>query len=243
VVAASLVGVVDDMTDMRQRYKPFLVAASSLPLVYALWQTSSISIPLAGQMHLGLIYPILVVPFAVTIASNFTNMLAGFNGLEAGTAVIAIGSLAFLAAVQGSYAAAILGVILVCAFLGFLKLNWFPAKIFPGDTGSLLAGAGIAAVALTGGLEFAAIVVSIPAGMDFSLKMIAKRPFSGRQDFGNTAVDARGYLTPPSYPALVHAFMRTGPTTERQLVTAVLGMQAVYAALAIGLTLGVGVPL
>jgi UDP-N-acetylglucosamine--dolichyl-phosphate N-acetylglucosaminephosphotransferase len=240
VMASALVGVADDITDMRQRYKPFLVAATSLPLIWALWQRTYITVPMIGQMHLGLAFPLLVVPFAVTIASNFTNMLAGFNGLEAGTASIAIGTLAFLAAMQGSYGAAILGVILLCAFLGFLRLNWYPARIFPGDTGSLLAGAGIATIALSAGLEFAAIMVSIPAGIDFTLKLIAKRPFAGRHEYGNTTVDEDGYLKPPGYPALVHAFMRTGPTTERGLVMAVLGMQATYAVLAVVLTLGLG---
>jgi len=50
-------------------------------------------------------------------------------------------------------------------------------------------------------------------------------------------VDEAGNLKPPSYPALVHAFMIAGPVTERGLVLSVLGMQALYSALAIGITL------
>jgi UDP-N-acetylglucosamine--dolichyl-phosphate N-acetylglucosaminephosphotransferase len=237
VVGASLVGVFDDITAMRQRYKPFLVAVTAIPLMYVLWNRNSITVPLGGSLPLGIVYPLAVVPFAIVISSNFTNMLAGFNGLEAGCSTIALGALTFLAAVQGSYVAAGLGLILVCGFVGFLKLNWYPAKIFPGDTGTLMAGAGIAAIALLAGLEFAAIIVSIPAGIDFTLKMLARKPFGGRRSFGNTTVDEGGHLKPPSYPALVHAFMRSGPVTERGLVISVLGMEGVYAALAIAVTL------
>jgi UDP-N-acetylglucosamine--dolichyl-phosphate N-acetylglucosaminephosphotransferase len=237
VAGTSLVGVLDDMTNMRQRYKPFLVGVASIPLIYVLWNRGSIPIPGFDALPLGIVYPLAVVPLALAISSNFTNMLAGFNGLEAGSSTIALGALTFLAAVEGSYVAASIGVILVCAYLGFLKLNWYPARIFPGDSGTLMAGAGIAAIALLGGLEFAGIIVSIPAGIDFALKMMAKRPFGGRHLFGNTTVDEHGYLKPPSYAALVHAFMRAGPTTERGLVRSVLAMQAVYAALAMAVTL------
>ena len=237
VAGASLVGVADDITNMRQRYKPFLIAATSIPLIYVLWSRDGIPVPGLGTLPMGIAYPLAVVPLAIAISANFTNMLAGFNGLEVGCATISLGSLSFLAAVEGSYDAAIIGVVLTAGLLGFLKLNWYPAKIFPGDTGTLMAGAGIAVVALLGSLEFAAIIVSIPAGIDFTLKMLAKRPFAGRYSFGNTTLDENGNLKPPSYPALVHAFMRAGPITERGLVVSVLGMQALYAALAIVVTL------
>jgi UDP-N-acetylglucosamine--dolichyl-phosphate N-acetylglucosaminephosphotransferase len=237
IVGASLVGVLDDVTNMRQRYKPFLLAATAIPLMYVLWGRDSIPVPPFGALPLGILYPLIVVPIAIAISANFTNMLAGFNGLEAGTSVIAIGGLTFLAAAEGSYAAAAIGVILACGYLGFLKLNWYPSKIFPGDTGTLMAGAGIATIALLAGLEFAAIIVSIPAGIDFTLKMVTKKPFGGRYVFGNTTLDESGHLKPPPYPALVHAFMRASPLSERGLVLWVMGMQAAYAALAITVTL------
>ena len=48
VVGASLVGVFDDITAMRQRYKPFLVAVTAIPLMYVLWNRNSITVPLGG---------------------------------------------------------------------------------------------------------------------------------------------------------------------------------------------------
>ena len=237
IAGAGVVGIADDFTNMRQRYKPFLIGAAAIPLIAVLWGPSSIAMPLIGSLPVGYVFPLAVVPLAVAISANFTNMLAGFNGLEAGSAVIALAALTLLAALRTSYPATIIGVILMCGYLGFLVLNWYPAKIFPGDTGTLMAGAGIATIAILAGLEFAAIVVSIPAGIDFTLKMVARRPFGGRRVFGDTTVGEDGHLSAPAYPALVHAFMRVGPLTERGLVLSVLGMQAFYSALAVTITL------
>ena len=240
IAGAGAVGIVDDVTNMRQRYKPFLIAAAAIPLVAVLWGPTSIQMPLIGALPVGYVFPLAIVPLALAISANFTNMLAGFNGLEAGSAVIAIAALTLLSAVKGVYPATIIGVILMCGFLGFLKLNWYPAKIFPGDTGTLMAGAGIATIAILAGLEFAAIVVSIPAGIDFTLKMVARRPFGGRRVFGDTTVGEDGNLSAPAYPALVHAFMRVSPISERGLVISVLSMQALYSALAVLITIFLG---
>jgi UDP-N-acetylmuramyl pentapeptide phosphotransferase/UDP-N-acetylglucosamine-1-phosphate transferase len=96
-----------------------------------------------------------------------------------------------------------------------------------------MAGAALAAMGLAAGLEFEAIVLSIPAAMDFALKMIDKRPFRQRRTFGNTKVLADGTLQPAPYPAIAHAFMKVTPMKERGLVVSVLAMQAVFALIAI----------
>jgi UDP-N-acetylglucosamine--dolichyl-phosphate N-acetylglucosaminephosphotransferase len=198
---------------------------------------STISFPLVGSIPLGLLYPLFIVPLAVTTSANFANMLAGFNGLEAGIASISISALSVLCAIRGLWEMAALGTLLVVGYLGFLKVNWYPAKIFPGDSGTLLFGAAIATIGLVSHMEFAAIIISMPAALDFTLKMLSRRPFSQRKLFGDTKVASNGTLTPPRYPALAHAFMRVAAVTERQLVLSVLATEAVFSALAVSLTL------
>jgi hypothetical protein len=104
---------------------------------YVLWGPSTtLRCPLIGALPVGYVFPLAVVPLAVAISANFTNMLAGFNGLEAGSAVTRPRSPdPTCRSSRSSYPATIIGVILVCGYLGFLVLNWYPAKIFPGDTG------------------------------------------------------------------------------------------------------------
>jgi UDP-N-acetylglucosamine--dolichyl-phosphate N-acetylglucosaminephosphotransferase len=233
VAFTGLVGVADDIIELRQRYKPFLIVAASAPLMYFLQDRASIFIPVIGLVHIGILYPIVVVPLAITTSANFSNMLAGFNGLEAGIAVISLGTMSYLSAATGHPAIATLGFILTVAYFGFLVLNWYPARIFPGDSGTLMSGAALAAMGLLSGLEFQAILLSVPAATDFALKAMAKRPFGQRTKHGNTTVSQDGVLTPPSYPALVHAFMRVEPTKEKRLVLYILALEAIYAAIAI----------
>ncbi|MDA4127911.1 MAG: UDP-N-acetylglucosamine--dolichyl-phosphate N-acetylglucosaminephosphotransferase [Thaumarchaeota archaeon] len=237
IAFTGLVGVADDIIEIRQRYKPFLIVAASTPLMYYLLDRGSIFIPEFGTVHLGLLYPLVAVPLAITTSANFSNLLAGFNGMEAGCAAISIGTMAFLSQITGHPTIAILGYILSFAYVGFLGLNWYPAKIFPGDTGTLMSGAAVAAMGLAAGLEFEAIVLSIPAAIDFTLKIVSRTPFKQRRLYGNTSVNEDGTLNPPGYPALVHAFMRVSPIRERGLVISVLAMQAVYAIIAIAVVI------
>jgi len=236
ILLVGVVGLVDDFLVLRQRYKPFIIVAASIPIALALFGRTSIPFPLIGSIPFGILYPLLVVPLGITTSANLNNMLAGFNGLESGCAVIAIGSLTFLSAIKGSSVGALLGILFLAGYLAFLALNWYPAKIFPGDTGTLMAGATIAVIGLTSGLVFAAVVVSMPACFDFTLKMLTKSPFSARKIHGDTVVTSDGILTPPGYPSLSHAFMRVTAQSEKSLVVSILAMEAVYAALAIGVT-------
>jgi len=236
VALTGLVGVADDVFELSQKYKPLLIVAASSPLMVVLFDRAFITIPILGNVHLGLLYPLIAVPLAITTSANFSNLLAGFNGLEAGLATISIGTMSLICELTGHTPEAAFGLILVAAYVGFLILNWYPAKIFPGDSGTLMAGAGLAAMGLAAGLEFEAIILSIPAAMDFALKMINRNPFKQRRMYGNTALRTDGTLEPAPYPAVVHAFMKVSPLGERGLVLSVLAMQAVFAALAVAIT-------
>lgn len=237
VALTGLVGVADDVIELSQKYKPLLIVVASSPLMYVLFDRANISIPILGNVHLGLLFPLVAVPLAITTSANFSNLLAGFNGLEAGLATISLGTMTLITELTDHPTVAAFGMIMTAAYIGFLILNWYPAKIFPGDSGTLMAGAALAAMGLAAGLEFEAIVLSIPAAMDFALKMIDRRPFRQRHLYGNTAVRADGTLDPAPYPAVVHAFMSVSPINERGLVLSVLAMQAVFAAIALGVAL------
>jgi UDP-N-acetylglucosamine--dolichyl-phosphate N-acetylglucosaminephosphotransferase len=237
IVLTGLVGVADDVVELSQKFKPFLIIAASIPLILVLWNRAYIIVPILGNVHLGLLFPLVAVPLAITTSANFSNLLAGFNGLEGGVAAISLGTMSFLAIITGHPTVAVLGSILTAAFVGFLLLNWYPAKIFPGDTGTLMAGASLAAMGLASGLEFEAVVLSTPAAMDFALKMMHRRPFKQRHLLGNTMVMDDGTLKPAPYPAVVHAFMKVSPIKEKDVVISVLAMQALFAAVAVGIAL------
>jgi UDP-N-acetylglucosamine--dolichyl-phosphate N-acetylglucosaminephosphotransferase len=237
ITLTGLVGVADDRFDLRQRDKAILIAVASIVLSFALADRSTVYFPVIGQVPFGPLYPLLVVPVAITTSANFSNMLAGFNGLETGLATISIGTMTFLSAITGTWTGVVLGLLLLFACMGFLVLNWYPAKIFPGDTGTLMFGAGVAAIGLISHIEIAAVILCMPAALDFALKLISRKPFGQRRIFGNTVVNSDGVLVPADYPALVHAFMKVAPTGERALVTWVLVMEGLYAMLAVAVVL------
>ncbi|MFQ6135489.1 MAG: hypothetical protein ACE5KU_06740, partial [Nitrososphaerales archaeon] len=231
------VGVLDDITGMRQRYKPFIIAAAAVPMILTYEGAGSLWLPLIGSMSFGVLYPLILIPLAVTTSANFANMLAGFNGLEAGIGAIGLGTLGFLSFVTGHWDIGLIALTLAAAFTAFLKYNWYPAKIFLGDSGTLLYGASIAVIGIVAELEFAAIMVSMPAAFDFTLKMLHRRPFAQRRDYGDTRVTAEGTLEPAPYPALSHAFLKVSNLSERRLVAIILAMESLYAIIAILLTL------
>jgi len=236
IVFAGIVGIVDDLFTLKQRYKPVLIAFVTTPLILANVGRAEIWFPLFGWIFLGTAY-LIIIPLGVATASNLTNMLAGFNGLEVGVGAISCFSLGFLLALMGKWDAASLALALSAAFLAFLFYNWYPAKIFPGDTGTLFSGAAIAAVSISGGVEAAGIVMMVPSAIDFTLKMFSRSPFSHRKKFGDTVVAEDGTLISPGYAALAHAFMNVAQLKERDLVVVLLLMQALYSSLGIFLTL------
>jgi len=230
------VGIVDDLFTLRQRYKPVLVAFASTPLLLANIGRSEMWFPPFGWIFFGTAYLILI-PLGVATASNLTNMLAGFNGLEAGMGTISCFSLGFLLATMGRWDSASLAFAFSAAFSAFLFYNWYPSKIFPGDTGTLVSGAAIASISISGGVEAAGIVMIVPSAIDFTLKMLARSPFSHRKKFGDTAIAENGALVSPGYAALAHAFMNVARLKEKDLVLALLLMQAMYSSLGVFLTL------
>tara|TARA_B110001469_G_scaffold121344_1_gene130728 strand:+ start:384 stop:1430 length:1047 start_codon:yes stop_codon:yes gene_type:complete len=78
--------------------------------------------------------------FVVIVITNGFNLIDGVDGLAAGIGVISSFSFGVIALLMDQSDMAIVAFTLVGALLGFLRYNFFPAKIFMGDTGSLVVG-------------------------------------------------------------------------------------------------------
>jgi UDP-GlcNAc:undecaprenyl-phosphate GlcNAc-1-phosphate transferase len=79
---------------------------------------------------------------------NAFNLIDGVDGLAAITGIIANGSFAILFIYEKQYELAAVSLAMAGSILGFLRFNLTPAKIFMGDTGSLLIGLISAVMAL-----------------------------------------------------------------------------------------------
>jgi len=78
--------------------------------------------------------------FVVIVIMNGFNLIDGVDGLAGGIGVIASFSFGIIALLMGQIDMGIIAFTLMGALLGFLKYNLYPAKIFMGDTGSLVVG-------------------------------------------------------------------------------------------------------
>lgn len=78
--------------------------------------------------------------FTYIVIVNAINLIDGIDGLAAGVGCIASLTFSFWFFRTGDMPVALLGVGLAGALLGFLVFNFNPAKIFMGDTGSLIIG-------------------------------------------------------------------------------------------------------
>ena len=83
---------------------------------------------------------ILFTVFVVIVIMNGFNLIDGVDGLAAGVGVISSFSFGIIALLIGQSDMAIIAFTLMGSLLGFLKYNFYPAKIFMGDTGSLVVG-------------------------------------------------------------------------------------------------------
>jgi len=165
ILLAGFLGFVDDVLGWKkgisQLQKIILTLPIALPLVVINVNRSIIDLPLFGVVNLGLIYPLLLVPIAIIGAANGFNLVAGYNGLEAGLGAIILGALGFVAYFSGFNWLALVCFIAVAALIGFLCFNFCPARVFPGDSLTYPIGALIAVVAILGNMEKIALFMFV----------------------------------------------------------------------------------
>ena len=91
------------------------------------------------------------IPFAIIVilgATNAVNLTDGIDGLSSSVCAIIITTLAIIGISLQLYEVSIFASIVIGAVLGFLVFNIHPAKVFMGDTGSLMLGGVISGLAL-----------------------------------------------------------------------------------------------
>ena len=95
--------------------------------------------------------------------TNAFNLIDGLDGLSTGLASIAAGTSAVVFIMRGNDGEALLLLIVLGALIGFLRYNFYPAKIFLGDSGSLVIGYILALTAITGSQKgVTALAIAFP---------------------------------------------------------------------------------
>lgn len=147
-VSLFALGFWDDLKPLSPEIKfgvQFLIAT----VIYFIgFKISNITNPLgAGILDVGILDFPLTIIWIVGITNAF-NLIDGLDGLASGVAVIASISIFVVSAMAGQVETAIIALIIAGALIGFLRFNFNPAKIFLGDSGSLLLGFSLALLSI-----------------------------------------------------------------------------------------------
>jgi UDP-GlcNAc:undecaprenyl-phosphate GlcNAc-1-phosphate transferase len=207
------VGIVDDFRGLG--WFPKLVgqlAAASVPTIFGVW-VDRFTFPFVGIHALPETVGIPLTVLWIIAIMNMVNFLDGMDGLAAGVTGIAGFTFSVIALSLGKVDAAILSAIVLGACLGFLRHNFYPARIFMGDSGALLLGYVLATTAVQGLLKTAAtvalffplLVLAVPI-VDTTFVVVRRLKHGERVFVGDQA-------------HLHHRFLRRGFSQRRAALT------------------------
>jgi UDP-GlcNAc:undecaprenyl-phosphate GlcNAc-1-phosphate transferase len=209
---ACVVGAVDDFRGLAPLPKlAGQVLAAAIAVSFGVW-IDHFTLPFLGAVDLPAWVGGPLTVFWIVAVMNMVNFLDGMDGLAAGVCAISGVTFAVLALSLNRADAAILSAIVAGACVGFLRHNFFPARIFMGDSGALVLGFTLATVSVSGLLKTASavvlfaplVVLAIPI-LDTSF-VVARRVKHGESPFA------------PDQAHLHFRFLRRGYSQRRAAV-------------------------
>lgn len=155
-----IVGVWDDLRGLKPLTKfIWQVLAASIVIGFGV-SINFVSNPLNGLLELGWLGIPLTLLWIVGM-TNAINLIDGLDGLAAGVTAISAGTLFFVALRTHQIGSAMIMLALCGSALGFLRYNFFPARIFLGDSGSYFLGFVLAAASVIGVFKTTLVVALI----------------------------------------------------------------------------------
>ena len=158
--ASGAIGIIDDLTKLRHRRNEGLTPTQKLILQGVLSAAYLALLRLSGLLDTQLTLPFLAEPldlgfftyflllFIQVGITNCANLTDGIDGLAASVGGVIFGFYILLSCRAEAISPLLLSSLLLGCVLGFLLFNHHPARVFMGDTGSLLLGAAAAAIPL-----------------------------------------------------------------------------------------------
>lgn len=184
--STALLGIADDLFDLRWRHKFFLPAIGAIPLLivyYVDFGATHVLVPTFVQpwvkvtnIDLGWLYYAYMVSMTI-FCPNSINILAGINGLEVGQSIV-LGILALIndalylsMGPSASWETHRFSAVIIIPFLGvsaaLWKWNRWPSKVFVGDTYCYFAGMVFAVVGILGHFSKTMLLLFLPQILNF----------------------------------------------------------------------------
>lgn len=147
------IGIYDDLKNMNPKAKLMAQTASAFIVFYFSVQLRVIAnlFPFGPKYFIFPLWLSLILTvFWIVGITNTVNLIDGLDGLAAGIVCIACIAVAYTSAMNGRLETTYIMLSVAGATLGFLLFNFYPAKIFMGDAGSMLLGFMLASLSLVG---------------------------------------------------------------------------------------------
>jgi len=183
------VGLIDDLHPLRGYIKLLCLIAASIGICASGATISSVSLGTSFAFNTGLAaWPLTIL--WIMMITVCMGVIDGLDGLAAGIAVIVCGTILLIALWCGQVAMAVLMLALLGSVTGFLIFNFYPAKIFMGDCGSMFLGFMIGAGSIVCqikastliGLAIPFLVLVVPI-LDTGLVVVCRRILDRRSIF------------------------------------------------------------
>lgn len=231
-----ITGLIDDRRGMNAWLKLSMHAAAPTILFFLKGETDGsffgLQVPPPVELLIWIVWSVAII--------NAFNLIDGMDGLCAGLGFISVASLMVLNIALRASSDAIVLACALGALLGFLRYNFHPARIFLGDTGSMLIGFFIASVALVStGERFTMASLLLPlvvAGVPLIDVLLAVWRRSFRKWLSNLGVGSASGVFDPDQHHLHHRLLSQG-LTQRKVATLIYALALIASAVALVPTL------
>jgi len=170
-----LLGVLDDIRGISPRIKLAGQVVAACVVIYFGIKVDFLTNPFSTDSTSFITLGLLSIPVTVlwlVAVTNAVNLIDGLDGLAGGTTFIALLTLGAAVWIeitrsgssQGQGEAIALALILAGAVFGFLRYNFYPARIFLGDSGSMFLGYSVAVLSIMGlakGATFISVIIPV----------------------------------------------------------------------------------
>jgi len=225
IFLSGFVGVIDDISRLNSKEKIIL--------------TFLMGIPVAFLLKLNIFTSVLLI-LGIFVSSNLTNMLAGFNGLEIGMGIILCLFMAAVCLINGDIFGFKVLILFSAAYFGLLYYNRYPAKVFPGDTGTLPIGAFLATVAVWRGFIPEFFILMIPFMVDALLKQFTAGVTKKDSVFTPTQLKNGKLCVDGGYLSLPRMILMKKSMEEYKIVLVLWAIEAFFGILSILYTKYIG---
>ncbi|MCE4615081.1 MAG: hypothetical protein F7B60_06105 [Desulfurococcales archaeon] len=240
-IIAGIIGIIDDELVLSPSGKVLGGLVLGAPFILFNTYDPHLAIPLIGSARFTILYPV-AIPIAMTVFANAANMSDTHNGVLHITSIFiyltAITSGYILWMHGGTPNAVILGISFLLLHLVALHYNFFPAKVFNGDIGSLTVGTLVGLVAILGKVELAIILAMMPWVINGYGNIASLRGFRGRHQLRKRPVVVEGWeikgSSEKSVPiTLVRLLTSDHSLTEPEVIAAYIILSALASTLSL----------